>query len=269
MIETQQLDGNELVTLMAIDFSTCIGFKPTGNTLLFISANRNADQDIVYDGNTYQYVGFDTKGFRSEINGGIPVPTIIFDKASLFANAQYIALWDEYILQTGQDYFDPRGAKVNIIRVMNLNTLATTDVQEFVVSQSTKITQDTVEWQLAVSLGIDRANNNSIQTLSVNRCSLRYRIWDAEINAFTYTNEEAGGCPYGNPTSTNDWSAVPNFGTKYYTNEDQELDPVNKKLDKCSYSALGCQLRFDPNKVGLVLPFVMLYSPNIMGTTNV
>lgn len=261
----QDLGGNTLVTMLEIDFSTCVAFKPTGTSLIRISSNRNGVSNIVYNGNTYEYVGFDVQGFRSEINGQPPAPTITFDKASLISLASFISLWDEYTSQTGQDYFDPRGAKVTIFRTSNLSTLQQTTTQEFVVAQSSKITSSVIEWQLAVSLGIDRANSDSVTKLAVNRCNLRYRRWNATTNTFDYTPESEGGCPYGNPTTVSNWSAVPDFGNKYYTNEDAELLPANKNLDKCSYSAKGCQLRFDPAENGLTLPFVMLYSPNIIG----
>lgn len=261
----QNLGGQSIVTLMTIDFSTCIGFTPSGTTTLRCTAYRNGTSDIVYDGNTYSYIGFEAQGFRSEINGQPPAPTVVFDKNSLNGNSVYSALNDVYTTQTNQWYFDPRGAKVTITRVVDLDPTKQLNVQEYVVSQANKITASTIEWQLAVSLGIDRANGESIASLAVNRCNLRYRRWNATTGTFDYTPEADGGCPYGNPTTVSNWSAVPDFGNKYYTNEDAALDPANKSLDKCSYSAKGCQLRFDPNETGLVLPFVMLYSPNTLG----
>lgn len=263
--DAQELGGNSLTTMLVIDFSTCIAFKPTGTTTIRMSANRNGTANIVYDGNTYEYVGFEAQGFRSEINGAPPQPTITFDKASLLSLSSFTTLWDQYTTQTGQDYFDPRGARITVFRTSNLSTSQQTNVQEYIVSQATKITTSTIEWQLSVSLGVDRANGDSIAKLAVNRCNLRYRRWNATTNNFDYTPELEGGCPYGNPTTVSDWSAVPDFGNKYFTNEDVELLPANKSLDKCSYSALGCQKRFDPAENGLALPFVMLYSPNTLG----
>lgn len=263
--DAMKLDGISIVTLMTIDFSTCVSFTPTGTTTFRLSANRNGTSDIVYDGNTYNYVGFEASGFRSEINGGPPSPSLVFDKASLQSLTAYNTLVDQFIVQTNSYFFDPRGAKVTILRTSNLSTSQQLNTQEYVVSQAVRESDNSIEWQLAIGLGIDRASGQSIASLAVNRCNLRYRRWNSTTGDFDYTAEDAGGCPYGNPTTVSDWSAVTNFGTKYFTEADAELLAANKNLDKCSHTAKGCQLRFDPDLTGLPLPFVMLYSPNTIG----
>lgn len=266
MITTsQELGGNSVTTLMVVDFSTSVSFKPTGTTTLRCSANRNGNADIVYDGNTYSYIGFEISGFNSEINGGAPSPVLTFDRASFVANSVYAALYTQQVVQSKGYYFDPRGAKVTIIRTINLSTSQQLNTQEYIVSQANRESQSTIEWQLCVGLGIDNAQSESIASLAVNRCNLRYRRWNATTASFDYTPEADGGCPYGNPTTVSNWSAVPDFGTKYFTNADAALADANKNLDKCSYSAQGCRNRFDPAQTGLALPFVMLYSPNTLG----
>jgi phage-related protein len=261
--QASKLAVGSLTTMMSIDFSRCISFTPTGTTTLNFSSNRNGGSNITYNGTTYEYVGFDTSGFSSELNGKAPAPVITFDKASLLSNTNYTTLWDQFTAQTGEEYFDWRGAIVQIFRTINLDTTQQLSLQEYVVAQVNKVTSSVVEVQLAVSLGIDRISGNSIQTLSMNRCALRYRTWNG--TGFDYTAESAGGCPYGNPTTVSNWSAVPSFGVLYFTNTDQQLADANKNLDKCSYSVKGCQSRFDPNKDGLTLPFVGLYSPSTIG----
>lgn len=261
--QSKQLVVGTITTLIVVDFSTCISFTPTGTTTLRMSAQRNGTSDIVYNGNTYKYVGFEASGFRSELNGKVPSPTITFDKTSLLANTEYAALWDQYTAQTGEDYFDWRGASVQIFRTINLDTSQQLNLQEYVVSQVNKITSSTVEVQLSISLSVDRLSSQSIQTLSTNRCSRQYRQWNG--TTFTYTDEAAGGCPYGNSTTVSNWSAVPSFGLKYFTNMDAALADANKNLDKCSYSVKGCSLRFDPSNTGLVLPFKGLYAPTKIG----
>ena len=261
--QAYQLSVGQLTTLIVIDFSKCIGFTPTGTTTLRMSAYRNGTSNIVYNGNTYKYVGFEANGFRSELNGQVPSPTITFDKGSLLADTDYTNLWDQFTTQTGQDYFDWRGAKVQIFRTINLDTAQELNVQEYTVAQVNKVTSSTIEVQLTISLGIDRLNSQSVQTLSANRCSLKYRTWNGAT--FDYTDEAANGCPYGNPTTVSNWSAVPSFGVKFFTNMDDALADANKNLDKCSYSAKGCQLRFDPDRNGLALPFRAKYSPATIG----
>lgn len=259
---TQSLNAGSLVTFMSIDFSTCIGFTPTGTTKLYWCSHRNGTADITFDSQAYEYIGFDAEGFRAEMNGQPPTPNIVFDKGSLLNNANYQAIWTQNFNQQHDYYFDWRGAKVTVFRVLNQDIAQKLNVQEYIVSQVSKETVSTLEVQLTVSLGLTKFNSDSIQTLAVNRCSLHYRTWDATTSAFKYTDDAAGGCPYGNSTSPSNWTAVPMFGLKYFTNKDEALLDANKNLDKCSYSAAGCQARFDPDKAGLTLPFVMLYSPN-------
>lgn len=263
--KAQELGGNFLCSFLIIDFSTCIGFKPSGTTTLYFSPNRDGNSDITFDGHTYSYVGFQAQGFRSEINGQPPNPTIVFDKASLLNNSAFVALWDQCTAQTKDEFFDARGATVQFFRAINNSTAQKTSVQKYTVEQANKITKNTIEYQLAVSLGIAGAGAESVQTLAPNRCSLRYRRWNATTNDFDYTEENAGGCPYGNPTTTSNWSAVPSFGIKWFNKADAELTAPNKNLDACSYTVKGCQLRFDPAENGLALPFTGLYSPNTLG----
>lgn len=258
-----QLTVGQLTTLFVVDFSTCIGFTPTGTTTLRMSANRNGNSNIVYDGNTYTYVGLEAQGFRSELNGKVPSPTVVFDKASLLNFPDFVTLWDQYTTQTGEDYFDWRGAKVQVFRTINLDTAQQLNMQEYVVNQVNKVTEKTIEVQLSIGLGMDRLNSQSIQSLSTNRCSRKYRTWNG--SGFDYVDEEANGCPYGNPTTVSNWTAVPMFGLKYFTNQDAALSDPNKNLDKCSYSVTGCSLRFDPSNQGLALPIKALYAPTKLG----
>jgi phage-related protein len=262
---TQQfkLTVDQLTTLVEVDFSTCIGFTPTGTTTLRMTANRNGTSNITYNSNTYNYVGLEAQGFRSELNGKAPSPTIVFDKASLLSYADYMTLWDQYTAQTGEDYFDWRGAKVKVFRTINLDTAQQLSTQEYVVNQVNKVTQKTIEVELSIGLGIDRLNSQAIQSLSTNRCSRKYRTWNG--SGFTYTDDDANGCPYGNPTTVSNWSAVPSFGVKYFTNMDAALADANMNLDKCSYSVKGCSLRFDPSNQGLALPIKALYVPTKVG----
>ena len=261
--QAANLTVGTLTTFLVIDFSKCIGFTPTGTTVLRLSAYRNGMSDITYNGHSYSYLGFEAAGFRSELNGKVPTPTIIFDKAGLLANSDYLALWDQYTAQTKEDYFDWRGATIQVFRTINLDVAQQLSLQEYVVSQVNKVTPTTIEVQLSIGLGIDRLNSQAIQSLSTNRCSRKYRTWNG--SDFNYIDEAANGCPYGNPTTVSNWSAVPSFGLKYYTNMDAALADANKNLDKCSYSVKGCALRFDPDNNGLALPFKGLYAPTKTG----
>jgi len=109
--------------------------------------------------------------------------------------------------------------------------------------------------QLSDSVAADRLNSLSVQSLAPNRCALRYRVFDG---SFQYTDEKAGGCPYGNPTSASDWTDVPNFGNLYF---DEDGNPTTPANDKCNLSVGACLARFDPDENGLTLPFQGLYTP--------
>lgn len=262
--EVQSLNPGGLVTFLEIDFSTCVGFKPTisPSTLKFCSHKNGSSYTLVYNSVTYDYIGFEIDGLSTELGGQAPQPRITFDKAGLYRLTAFLNLWDNAAGQTGDFYFDWRGAKVKLYRVLNLTVAQQLNIQEYVVEQIAKEDSNSVEVQLAVSLGIEKANSDSIQKLAVNRCALRYRRWDTTSSSFKYTDELAGGCPYGNPTTTSNWSAVPSFGVLYFNSSDVA---TTNNLDKCSYSVKGCRQRFDPASTGLALPFVGLYSPNTIG----
>ncbi len=255
-----KLNPGGVVTLFEINFASCISFVPTGTTTLRISPYRNGESDIVYNTNTYSFVGAQISGLRSEINATAPKPTLTLDKASLYSNSTYQALKAQFQTQTGGNFFDWRGAQVTIIKYY-VNGAETLYSQEYIVNQVTSITSDAIQVELAVSLGIDNLANDSVQTLSLNRCSLKYRTWNATTNDFDYTDEAANGCPYGNPAPATNYSAVPSFGIKFFTSEDVELLAANKQYDECSQTVKGCSLRFDPSSQGLNLPYKGLWSP--------
>lgn len=260
MIAPYKLSPGGVLTLYDIYFDSCIAFKPTGTTRMSITPYRNGEQDIIYQTIPYSFVGVQATGFRSELNATAPKPLLTFDKASLYLNTTYQALKTQFKTQTGQNYFDWRGAKVFITKYY-VNGSEVVYQQEYIVEQVATVTESTLEVNLAVSLSIDNLNSDSIQTLSMNRCSLKYRTWNATTNDFDYTEDKYDGCPYGNPTTPTDYSQVPNFGIKFFTAEDQELLPANKRFDDCSLSVKGCAIRFDPLNQGLNLPFKGLYSP--------
>lgn len=256
--QVYNLTMRNLVTMWIIDFNPVVAFSPPQNGILYISAYRDGTNNIVYDGQMFDFVGVQGSGFRSEINGQLPEPTVTFDKNSLTQLTKYQEIKDTFTAETGQVFFDWRGARVRRIKTTDnyLNNPLFSDTDDYVVDQVTKTTKDTIEVKLSVSIGADRVTNLSVQELSANRCSLRYRHYQG---GFKYTDEEAGGCPYGNPTTKSNWGAVPQFGARYYT--EQNGDTTNPAQDICSYSVKGCQLRFDPDEVGLTLPFTGLYKP--------
>ncbi len=256
-----KLSPGKLITLWIIDYTDSLGFTPTTSPILYLSAYRNGNSNILYDGNTYNYIGIVGTGFRSEINGAAPKPVLTIDKASLYSNAQFQTLRNEYITQTGEEYFDWRGAKVTRIQTFNLDITQQSKFDEYIVEQNNRITSDIMEIQLAVSLSIDRLNDQSIQSLGANVCSLRYRTWNMTANDFDYLNPiDDIGCPWGNPNNITDYTGVPSYNIKFFSKDDIELVPANKQYDACSQTVSGCQIRFDPAKTGLVLPFKGLYS---------
>lgn len=257
-VQPYKLSPGGVVTLYEIDFSKCLAFTPTGTTLLRCSPYRNGNSDIVYSSNTYEYVGVQATGFRAELNSAAPKPQLTFDKASLYGNATFQNIKNQFIAATGQMFFDWRGAKAKIIKYY-VNGTETLYEQEYIVDQVNTITKSDVQVSLTVSLGIDNLGSDSVQTLSLNRCSLKYRQWNG--TDFDYTANTANGCPYGNPTNTTDYSAVPSFGIKFFTSEDVELLAANKQYDSCSQTVKGCQLRFDPASAGYNLPYKGLFSP--------
>lgn len=255
--QVYNLQMQELVTFWKIDFNPVITFDTATDGIIYISAYKNADKsNLIYDGNTYNFVGVKSGSFTSEINGQLPQPSISFDKQSLISLPKYQNIKSEYQAQTGLVYFDWRGATITRTRTTSnyLDDPSFGDSNKFYIDQITRTNSATIEARLTVSIGADKLNNESVQELMANRCALRYRRWND--GSFSYTNEGAGGCPYGNPTTASDWSAVPDFGNNYLDENDSTTTQEN---DQCSYSLLGCQKRFDPDENGLTLPFAGKY----------
>lgn len=257
-MQPRKLSPGGVVTLFEIDFSKCLGFKPTGTTLIRCSSYRNGNSDIVFGGNTYSYIGVTGSGFRSELGASAPTPSLRFDKASLYSNSTYQSLTTQFRSQTGLQFFDWRGAQVKIIKYyVSAGTVEAE--QEFIVDSVGNITKEDLSVNLTVSIGIDALSSESVSTLGLNVCRLKYRKWNG--SDFNYTPEADDGCPYGNSASASKYTAVPDFGIKFYTSDDIELLPANKQYDQCSLGVKGCQLRFDPDSNGLNLPFKGLTSP--------
>jgi len=255
--QVYNLTMQELVTMFIIDFNPVITFSPAPSGIMHLSSYKNGASALSYGGNSYDFVGIKGSGFRSEINGALPEPQLVIDKNSLTGLAQYQTIKSTYASETGHVFFDWRGAKVTRIRTTSnyLGVTTKQDVDYYLVDQLTRTTKDTIELKLTVSTGADRVNNQSVQELAPNRCALRYRTHNG--TGFDYTDEDAGGCPWGNPTTKHNWSAVPNFGTDYFT--ESNASTVTASQDQCQYSVKGCQVRFDPAEEGLVLPFLGLY----------
>lgn len=256
--QVYRLEMQNLITLWEIDFNPTITFDPAPTGIMYISAYRDGTSNITHLGQTYDYVGIKGSGFRSEINGTLPEPSLVIDKNSLNGIAQYQTIKSAYTSANQTVFFDWRGAKVKRTRITSnyIDDATKGDVDYYVVNQLTRTTKDTIEVGLSVSVGADRINNLSVQELAPNRCALRYRTHNG--SGFDYVDEDAGGCPYGNPTTKHNWSNVTDFGTRYYT--EQDGDTVNANQDRCSYTVGGCQKRFDPDLEGLQLPFLGLYS---------
>jgi len=255
--QVYNLTMQNLVTMYIIDFNPVITFDPLPTGIMYLSAYKDGSSALVYDGETYDFVGVKGSGFRSEINGALPEPQLTIDKNSLTALAQYQTIKSTYTSETGHVFFDWRGATITRIRTTSnyLGDVTKQDVDYYLVDQLTRTTKATIELRLTVSTGADRVNNQSVQELAPNRCALRYRTHNG--SSFDYTDEDAGGCAWGNPTTKHDYSGVPNFGTDYFTESDAST--VTDSQDKCSYTVKGCQVRFDPDENGLQLPFLGLY----------
>lgn len=252
--QVYNLTVQNIVTLWKIDFSECISFDTSG--ILYLSAQKDGDANITYSGQSYEYVGMESGGFRSEINGQLPQPTVTIDKQALYSLSSYGAIRTAYRSQTGNVAMDWSGAKITRTRIQStqLNDATKGNTDNYIVDQIARTSSTTIQLKLAVSATADRINGASVQSLGNNRCSLRYRIHNG--STFDYTNNSAGGCPYGNPTSPGDFSNVTDFGNLHYTQSDQS---TTAPLDACSYTVKGCQLRFDPEELGLALPFTGKY----------
>lgn len=257
MDNVYNLSIGPLLTFWTIDFNPVVAFDPVSAGVLQLSSYKSGSNEIVYDGVTFSYVGIEGSNFSSEINGQLPQPEISIDKNSLKSLQQYKDIQAAYQLEYGKLFFDWRGARVTRTRITlaNINDPSKAETSSFIIDQLKRTTDSTIDLKLTVSITSDRINNLAVQELAPNRCSLRYRSWNGV--SFDYLDEDSGGCPYGNPTTQSDWTAVPNFGTGLFT--EGNATTTNEALDVCPYTLKGCQVRFDPNEDGLRLPFTGVF----------
>lgn len=255
MDNVYNLSIGPLLTFWTIDFNPVVAFDPVSAGILQLTSYKSNKNEIVYAGNTYNYVGIVGSGFSSEINGQLPSPEIEIDKNSLKSLQQYKDIQTAYQSEYGRLFFDWRGATITRTRTTDINDPSKAETSTFIVDQLKRTTDSTINLKLTVSITSDRINNLAVQELAPNRCSLRYRTWNG--TSFQYLNEKSGGCPYGNPTTASNWSAVPNFGTGLFTEGNQTT--TDESLDVCPYTLKGCQLRFDPDQIGLRLPFTGVF----------
>lgn len=265
--ETQLLTVDNLITLWELDFSGIPGFSPSA-PLMYLTNNRDATDDISYDGNTFQYIPIKGAGFSQELGGAIPQATLTIGWQQLLRNSNFDLILDEYFTQLNDKRFDWRGVKILRTQIFErfLNDPSQAMESNWLVEQINKQDRTQVNLILSTTISADKLTNEALNDLAANRCGLKYRIWNG--SSWEYIAVKDGGCPYGNPAEINNWTTdggnsnrmdPDDFGTRYFDLQNNEI--TTEANDICSYNADACVKRFDKNYQGIPFPYTGLLRP--------
>lgn len=265
----QKFNPGTWVTLWKFDFTTCFGYDPSkgGPSVCYFSAFTGTDgNNIVFNGQEYQYVDVESSGFTAEMGGTLPEPSLII-------SFQYLPI------RNGLGYYeDIRAATITRIGtfVQYLDNGSTPDVTQsrqtiWCVDSLESFNKRELTFKLCVTPGLERLNENGVRSNASGKCALaaKYRLPADTADTFTYTPLVDGGCPYGNPEEAANYPAM--MTGKYYDVSDNET--TNYREDRCSGTVMACIYRFDPGELQNPLPegfepSPLPYSGTLRGGTN-
>lgn len=220
--EVQKLSSDALVTLYEIDTT------PIGGSDVYHFTTMPSEGDagpVTFGGVTFNPIDIEATGFKWDGKGGFPRPKIRVSNIGGLLTAAVI------------EYGDLVGAKFTRIRTFAKHLDDGSDPDSdimfppeiFTVNQRVSHNKYFIEWQLASpmeQLGVKVPRRQCIR----DTCTHRYRIWDADANAFDYSNVT---CPY---------TSAALFDENGETTADHAED-------KCGRTIADCKLRFGENGV--------------------
>ena len=217
--DQQRLDLGTVVDLFELD-ATAVG----GAVHRFVTGPWNG-ADVVYGGDTYTASPIELEGLRYRVDGPVPRPRLRMSRLDAVVAAAAI----------GAD--DWRGATLKRVRTLaryldgepEADPARHWPAEVFLVERLADADSETVVWQLASPIDIDRRKLPGRQILR-DVCSWRYREWNGA--AWVYTHAE---CPY--------------TGARFFDADDQPTAAAAD--DVCSRRLSGCKARFPAND----LPF--------------
>ena len=211
---SQQLSTDELVELFILDLS------PIGtDQVLYFSNSKNPDgTDIVFGGNTYYAVDFESEGWAYDGQGAFPRPTLTVSNVFDFLSN---------ILYETKDLV---GAKITRIRTYSRFLDGQPDADPgamfapdiYVVFRKRRHNKAVIEFELSAAADQETVNVPGRQILR-DTCTHTYRRYVPGVG-FDYSQAT---CPYS--------------GTSYF-NEKGEATTITS--DNCGLQLRDCKLRF-------------------------
>lgn len=218
--EAHSPETSELIELFTLDLTSL------GDNVYYFVRGLGASSGVVWQGNTYVAVDFETDGFELNGRGEAPTPTVRF------------SVTNQLITGLINDLNDLIGAKITRTKTYRkfLDTETTANpnahfpLDIFRVERKVRENRFMVEFELSSVLD-QQGRELPARTITSNYCPWVYRRFNGgstnnPLLDFDY-HEADNKCPY--------------VGSGYYDTED---NPTTKANDKCGKRVSSCKLRF-------------------------
>ena len=212
--ESQSFSPSALVELYVLDATAL------GGSLYRFCPSSNGNANVVFDGNTYTAIAFESEGWEWNGKGQFPTPTIRIDNVNKTLLSAVIGFGD----LVGATVTRTRTFKKFLDGEPSADPTAIFSVDVYTVERKTKHDKISIEWELSAAMDQFGKRLPGRQILK-DACMRTYRVWDGA--AFVYTNAQ---CPY--------------TGTTYF---DENGDSTVQASDKCGKRLSDCKKRFGTN----------------------
>lgn len=250
--QESSLNPSPVVYLYELDFA---GTKLGITDKLYWTPYRNGTSNIVFDGQTYAYMGVRLEGLDMELGGKLPSPALKI----------FTPIADPFYFKALTA--DVRGLKVTRIKTHAnfLDGAANADPDQckkvyFYVNGLQMRVGSNMTFKLSTNYGLEGLNNKANRVLNTFSCINKYRVWNG--TDFNYTPVEDGGCPWGNPAYAATWGeGITDWGASFDGSDEPAATPAQ---DRCSLTAKGCMVRFAAEDNTHPIP----YTADPKGTTK-
>lgn len=221
----QALEVGEVLDLYTLDLSP-LG----GGSYHFTPSVDVSDGEVTFQGIPYTPVDMVITGFETSGRGVLPRPTM------------RVTNTHRVLVALVQQFDDLVGAKITRIRTLSKylddgpepDPAAHFPLDRWVVAQKSAMTKLYIEFTLSASIDVE-GQKLPQRLILHDYCKRRYRKYDADKNAFDYTEAQ---CPYTD--------------SLYFTKAGVSTLSLNE--DVCSKNIKGCRLRFGTRLPGWFFP---------------
>ena len=215
--EAQGFSPSAMVELYTLDATSL------GGSLYRFCPSSNGNANVIFGGNTYTAIAFESDGWEWNGKGQFPTPTIKIDNVNKTLLSAVIGLGD----LVGATVTRTRTFKKFLDGEPGADSTAIFSNDVFVVERKTKQDKVSIEWELSAAMDQYGKKLPGRQILK-DACMRTYRRYDSGTNAFVYTDIQ---CPY--------------TGTSYFDeNGNVTASPAS---DKCGKRLSDCKKRFGTN----------------------